>query len=215
MSVRLQPKSVFGYRQGPLRPRDPARLQIDDEVAHVVREISTWYIEDGLTLYGIAQRLIAHGYRRRVVGGLSWNPTSVRKIPTNATYRSCSRSAAQCTRNIGRSKTLASCCGSMIQASPSDGRFSPSSHSRGVPPNRTFGPRALNHALRGIPQDQEMLHICWGSAKGQHTNDLLLSDFDRFDIECRRGAYSLEAANPRHERMGALDNVGSLCGVGQ
>jgi site-specific DNA recombinase len=76
----------FGYRQDPLRPRDPAGVQIDDDAAHVVRQIFTWYIEDGLTLYGIAQRLINRGIPTPT-GRPYWNPSSVRKILMNATYR--------------------------------------------------------------------------------------------------------------------------------
>ena len=76
----------FGYRQDPLRPRDPAGVQIDEDDAHVVRQIFTWYIEDGLTLYGIAQRLIDRGIPTPT-GRPDWNPSSVRKILMNATYR--------------------------------------------------------------------------------------------------------------------------------
>ena len=76
----------FGYRQDPHRPRDPAGLQIDEDAAHVVRQIFTWYIEDGLTLYGIAQRLIDRGVPTPT-GRLYWNPSSVRKILMNAAYR--------------------------------------------------------------------------------------------------------------------------------
>src|SRR5205823_5141465 len=39
----------FGYRQDPLRPRDPAGVQIDEDAAHVVRQIFAWYVEEGLT----------------------------------------------------------------------------------------------------------------------------------------------------------------------
>jgi site-specific DNA recombinase len=76
----------FGYRQDPIRPRDPAGLQIDEDAAHVVRQIFTWYIEDGLTLYGVAQRLIDRGVPTPS-GRPYWNPSSVRKILMNATYR--------------------------------------------------------------------------------------------------------------------------------
>jgi site-specific DNA recombinase len=78
---RLVPWTVppFGYRQDPHYPRDPAGLQIDDQVAGVVRAIFSWYIEDGLTLYGIAQRLIAEGVPTPS-GRPFWNPSSVRKI---------------------------------------------------------------------------------------------------------------------------------------
>ena len=33
---------------------------------------------------------------------------------------------------------------------------------------------ALNHALRGIPEEQVRLHICWGSGHGPHKNDIPL-----------------------------------------
>src|SRR5215211_4162987 len=58
---RLLPWSTppYGYRLDPTRPRDPAGVQIDEAAAVVVRQIFAWYVEDGLTLYGIAQRLIA------------------------------------------------------------------------------------------------------------------------------------------------------------
>src|SRR5215216_619949 len=57
---RLLPWTVppFGYRLDPTRPRDPAGVRVDDEAAAVVRRIFSWYVEDGLTLYRIAQRLI-------------------------------------------------------------------------------------------------------------------------------------------------------------
>jgi site-specific DNA recombinase len=51
-----------------------------------VRQIFTWYIEDGLTLYGIAQRLIDRGIPTPS-GRQYWNPSSVRKILMNTTYR--------------------------------------------------------------------------------------------------------------------------------
>ena len=44
---------------------------------------------------------------------------------------------------------------------------------------RTYADRrveALNHALRGLPEDRVRLHICWGSGHGPHTNDIPLQD---------------------------------------
>jgi site-specific DNA recombinase len=60
---RLLPWSTppFGYRLDSLRPRDPAGVRIEESEAAVVRRIFAWYIEEGLTLYGIAQRLVAEG----------------------------------------------------------------------------------------------------------------------------------------------------------
>jgi site-specific DNA recombinase len=84
---RLLPWSTppFGYRLDPLRPRDPAGVRIDEGEAEIIRQLFTWYVEDGLTLYAIAQRLVA----QRVptpTGRQFWNPSSVHKILRNQTY---------------------------------------------------------------------------------------------------------------------------------
>ena len=85
---RLLPWTVppFGYRLDPQRPRDPTGVQVDDGAAAIVQRIFTWYVEEGLTLYGIAQRLIAEGIPTPS-GKPFWNPSSVRKILTNHTYQ--------------------------------------------------------------------------------------------------------------------------------
>jgi site-specific DNA recombinase len=76
----------FGYRLDPLRPRDPAGVQLDEAAAAVVRQIFAWYVEEGLTLYGIAQRLIAEQVPTPS-GRAYWNASSVRKILTNSSYQ--------------------------------------------------------------------------------------------------------------------------------
>ena len=58
---------------------------------------------------------------------------------------------------------------------------------------------ALNHALRGIPEDRVIVHMCWGSGKGPHTNDLPLAEFVDIVLDIHAGGYSIEAANPRHD----------------
>jgi 5-methyltetrahydropteroyltriglutamate--homocysteine methyltransferase len=58
---------------------------------------------------------------------------------------------------------------------------------------------ALNHALEGIPEDRVRYHICWGSWHGPHTHDLPLEHVIDLMLEVKAGAYSVEAANPRHE----------------
>jgi 5-methyltetrahydropteroyltriglutamate--homocysteine methyltransferase len=58
---------------------------------------------------------------------------------------------------------------------------------------------ALNHALRGLPEDKIRYHICWGSWNGPHTSDVPLKDIADLILEVRAGFYSIEAANPRHE----------------
>jgi 5-methyltetrahydropteroyltriglutamate--homocysteine methyltransferase len=58
---------------------------------------------------------------------------------------------------------------------------------------------ALNHALRGIPEDRIRYHVCFGSWHVPHTSDAPLEDIVDIILTVRAGAYSLEAANPRHE----------------
>ena len=58
---------------------------------------------------------------------------------------------------------------------------------------------ALNQALRGLPEDRVRYHICWGSWHGPHTHDLPLEHVVDLMLRITAGAYSLEAANPRHE----------------
>jgi 5-methyltetrahydropteroyltriglutamate--homocysteine methyltransferase len=58
---------------------------------------------------------------------------------------------------------------------------------------------AVNHALQGIPEDRVRFHICWGSWHGPHTHDLPLKHVIDLMLKVKAGAYSVEAANPRHE----------------
>jgi 5-methyltetrahydropteroyltriglutamate--homocysteine methyltransferase len=58
---------------------------------------------------------------------------------------------------------------------------------------------ALNHALKGLPEDRVRYHICWGSWHGPHTHDLPLRHVVDLMLRIQAGAYSVEAANPRHE----------------
>ena len=58
---------------------------------------------------------------------------------------------------------------------------------------------ALNHALRGIPEDRVRYHVCFGSWHVPHLADAALDDLAGLILQVRAGAYSIEAANPRHE----------------
>jgi 5-methyltetrahydropteroyltriglutamate--homocysteine methyltransferase len=58
---------------------------------------------------------------------------------------------------------------------------------------------ALNHALTGLPEDRIRYHLCWGSWHGPHVTDLPLREVVDLLLKVHAGAYSLEAANPRHE----------------
>jgi len=58
---------------------------------------------------------------------------------------------------------------------------------------------AYNHALRGIPEDRVRYHLCWGSMNTPHTSDVPLKDIVDLILKINAQAYSIEAANPRHE----------------
>jgi 5-methyltetrahydropteroyltriglutamate--homocysteine methyltransferase len=58
---------------------------------------------------------------------------------------------------------------------------------------------ALNHALKGLPEDRVRYHMCWGSWHGPHTTDAPLREIAPVILQIKAGAFSLEAANPRHE----------------
>ena len=57
----------------------------------------------------------------------------------------------------------------------------------------------INHALRGIPEEQVRYHVCWGSWPGPHTSDVPLREIADLVLRVNAQAYSIEAANPRHE----------------
>jgi 5-methyltetrahydropteroyltriglutamate--homocysteine methyltransferase len=57
---------------------------------------------------------------------------------------------------------------------------------------------ALNLALTGIPEDRVRYHLCWGSWQGPHVHDLGLRDVVDLVLRVKAGAYSIEAATPRH-----------------
>jgi 5-methyltetrahydropteroyltriglutamate--homocysteine methyltransferase len=58
---------------------------------------------------------------------------------------------------------------------------------------------ALNHALRGLPRERIRFHTCYGINIGPRVHDMELKDVVDLILEVRAGAYSFEAANPRHE----------------
>ena len=58
---------------------------------------------------------------------------------------------------------------------------------------------AQNRALKGIPADRVRYHICWGSWHGPHVYDIELKHVVDLMLQVDAEAYSVEAANPRHE----------------
>ena len=58
---------------------------------------------------------------------------------------------------------------------------------------------ALNHAIRGLPEDRIRFHLCWGSWHGPHMTDIPMRDIIDVMLAINAGAYSFEAGNVRHE----------------
>ncbi|HML06650.1 MAG TPA: cobalamin-independent methionine synthase II family protein [Xanthobacteraceae bacterium] len=58
---------------------------------------------------------------------------------------------------------------------------------------------AINHAIKGLPQDRVRFHLCWGSWHGPHTTDIPMRDIVDVMLAIKCQAYSFEAGNVRHE----------------
>jgi len=58
---------------------------------------------------------------------------------------------------------------------------------------------AVNDALRGIPPGKVRYHTCYGINEGPRIHEAALSDVVEHMLKVNAGAYSFEAANPRHE----------------
>jgi 5-methyltetrahydropteroyltriglutamate--homocysteine methyltransferase len=58
---------------------------------------------------------------------------------------------------------------------------------------------ALNHAIKGLPEDKIRFHLCWGSWHGPHITDFPMEHLVELMLSVNAGAYSFEAANVRHE----------------
>jgi 5-methyltetrahydropteroyltriglutamate--homocysteine methyltransferase len=57
----------------------------------------------------------------------------------------------------------------------------------------------LNHALRGIAAERIRYHTCYSINMGPRVHDIELKHIVDIMLGVRAGAYSFEAANPRHE----------------
>lgn len=69
---------------------------------------------------------------------------------------------------------------------------------------------ALNAALAGIPEELIRFHLCWGNVPGPHVEDVPLADVLDLLLTVKAGAYSVEAANPRHSHEWVLWRDGRL-----
>jgi len=57
----------------------------------------------------------------------------------------------------------------------------------------------LNQALEGLPPDRIRFHTCYSINMGPRVHDMELRDIVDLMLRVEAGAYSFEAANPRHE----------------
>jgi 5-methyltetrahydropteroyltriglutamate--homocysteine methyltransferase len=60
---------------------------------------------------------------------------------------------------------------------------------------------AINRGLRGIPRGRVRLHTCYGINAGPRVHDAPLADLIETLFTINAGAFSFEAANPRHEHV--------------
>ncbi|HMH18649.1 MAG TPA: cobalamin-independent methionine synthase II family protein [Burkholderiales bacterium] len=58
---------------------------------------------------------------------------------------------------------------------------------------------AINGSLRGIAPEKVRFHTCYGINEGPRIHEAALSDVVEYMLKVNAGAYSFEAANPRHE----------------
>jgi 5-methyltetrahydropteroyltriglutamate--homocysteine methyltransferase len=83
----------------------------------------------------------------------------------------------------------------LIEILTDDGHSDPAERRR----RATEHVEALNHALRGIPEDRIRLHTCYGLNHGPRLNDIALAEVAPVMLGINAGAYSFEVANPRHQ----------------
>jgi site-specific DNA recombinase len=80
-------KAPYGYILDVERPRDPARLRVNEVEAAVVRQIFAWYTdpEQRLSLYAVAKRL-SEDRVPTPSGGQGWNVATIRGLLKNPAY---------------------------------------------------------------------------------------------------------------------------------
>jgi site-specific DNA recombinase len=97
---------VYGYLLDPEHPRDPAGVSINETQAAIVHQLFAWYLEDGVSLSSIVNRLFEHGVTSPT-GKPRWRHTTVRFLLHNLAYTGtlyACRSRAR--RSLGRRSAL-------------------------------------------------------------------------------------------------------------
>ena len=83
-SVNALSAAPYGYRYVKKTDQVDAAYQVDDAQAAVVRQVFAAYTQDGLSMYGIVQRLTARQVPTR--NGGRWDPATIRKMLRNPAY---------------------------------------------------------------------------------------------------------------------------------
>ena len=110
-----------------------------------------------------------------------------------------SPSPRRCARNTRRSSTPASCCRSTIRGWSPITCVKPDASIADCRKWASARVEALNHALRDIPPEKVRHHTCYGINMGPRVHDMEVKDIVDIILKINAGAYSFEAANPRHE----------------
>ena len=76
----------FGYRSDLERPRDLAGVFLDPSESAMVAEIFAWYLEEGVSVVGVAKRLTRLGISSPS-GKSRWSSASVTRLLRNPVYR--------------------------------------------------------------------------------------------------------------------------------
>jgi 5-methyltetrahydropteroyltriglutamate--homocysteine methyltransferase len=63
---------------------------------------------------------------------------------------------------------------------------------------------AVNHSLKGIPEERVRFHTCYSINVAPRVHDLELRHYVDLMLRIKAQAYSIEAANPRHEHEWAV-----------
>ena len=75
----------YGYRLDPERPRDPAGVRLDEAEAAVVRDLFTWFADEGTAVTALVQRLHRLGIPSPRARG-TWSASALRGVLSNPIY---------------------------------------------------------------------------------------------------------------------------------
>ena len=127
-------------------------MRVDEAGAAVVRQVYEWSVEEGLTRYGIAQRLSAQQVPTPK-GLVLWSPATVRKILTNSAYQGTAYGNQQQTVPARRSYPL---IGRPLQgAGGASGQWRPQEEWIGVPVPAIISTERFSQAQARLAQNRQ------------------------------------------------------------